>query len=103
MKLVDFINEKKFYIILTIFFVITCEILLLPFKKIIFLKIYIGIIPIIIILVSIIFEYYKKKVFYNKLEQNIKELKYKYLISEIINTPDFLEGKILKEMLQESR
>ena len=39
---------------------------------------------------------------YNELKSNLDELDDKYLISEIINTPDFLEGKILKKSMQEA-
>ena len=40
MKKIDFIKDKKLYIILTVFLIITCEILLIPFKMSIFIKAY---------------------------------------------------------------
>ena len=101
MKKIDFIKDKKLYIILTVFLIITCEILLIPFKMSIFIKAYIGITPLIILIIVLTAEYYKKKAFYNKLMQNMEELKEKYLISEIISTPDFMEGRILKELLND--
>ena len=101
MKKIDFIEDKKLYIILTVFLIITCEILLIPFKMSIFIKAYIGITPLIILIIVLTEEYYKKKAFYNKLMQNMEELKEKYLISEIISTPDFMGGRILKELLNE--
>ena len=101
MKKIDFIKDKKLYIILTVFLIITCEILLIPFKMSIFIKAYIGTTPLIILIIVLTAEYYKKKAFYNKLMQNMEELKEKYLISEIISTPDFMEGRILKELLND--
>ena len=101
MKKIDFIKDKKLYIILTVFLIITCEILLIPFKMSIFIKEYIGITTLIILIIALTAEYYKKKAFYNKLMQNMEELKEKYLISEIISTPDFMEGRILKELLND--
>ena len=37
-----------------------------------------------------------------KLIKNMEDLKEKYLISEIIKTPNFIEGKILKDILQDT-
>lgn len=47
-------------------------------------------------------EYYKKKSYYDTLQEKLNELDAKYLISEITQNPSFVEGKILKEMLQET-
>ena len=65
------------------------------------MRIYIGLAPIILLIVALIIEYGKKKRFYDTLKQNMSELDDKYLISEIIDTPDFFDGKILKETLQD--
>ena len=91
MKFRDFIKEKILLIFLVLF---------LPYTQIgIFTRLYIAICPIIIIGIDITIEYRKKKNFYNELKSNLDELDDKYLISEIINTPDFLEGKILKKSI----
>lgn len=66
------------------------------------MRIYIGLAPIILLIVALIIEYGKKKRFYDTLKQNMSELDDKYLISEIIDTPDFFDGKILKETLQDA-
>lgn len=103
MRFKDFIKEKILLIFLTLFLIISSEILLLPYTQIVtFTRIYIAICPIIIIAISIFIEYRKKKNFYNELKNNLDELEDKYLISEIINTPDFIEGKILKKSMQET-
>ena len=52
--------------------------------------------------IDIVVEYRKKSNFYNELKNNLEKLDNKYLISEIINTPDFIEGKILKNTIQET-
>ena len=103
MKFGEFIKEKILLIFLVLFVIVSSEILLLPYTQIgIFTRIYIAISPIIIIGIDITIEYRKKKNFYNELKSNLDELGDKYLISEIINTPDFLEGKILKKSMQEA-
>ena len=103
MKFRDFIKEKILLIFLVLFVIVSSEILLLPYTQIgIFTSLYIAICPIIIIGIAIAVEYRKKKVFYNEFKNNLDELEDKYLISEIINTPDFIEGKILKKSMQET-
>ncbi|SDA20613.1 Signal transduction histidine kinase [Ruminococcus sp. YE71] len=44
----------------------------------------------------------RKKSWYDKLENCLGELDKKYLLSEMVSDPDFLEGHILYEALQES-
>ena len=103
MKFRDFIKEKILLIFLVLFVIVSSEILLLPYTQIgIFTRLYIAICPIIIIGIAIAVEYRKKKVFYNEFKNNLDELEDKYLISEIMNTPDFIEGKILKKSMQET-
>ena len=103
MKFREFIKEKILLILLVLFIITSSEILLLPYPQIeIFVRLYIAICPIIIISIDIIIEYRKKNNLYKELKNNLEKLDSKYLISEIINTPDFIEGKILKNTIQET-
>ena len=103
MKFGEFIKEKILLIFLVLFIIASSEILLLPYPQIeIFVRLYIAICPVIIIGIDIVVEYRKKSNFYNELKNNLEKLDTKYLISEIINTPDFIEGKILKNTIQET-
>ena len=103
MKFGEFIKEKILLIFLVLFIIASSEILLLPYPQIeIFVRLYIAICPVIIIGIDIVLEYRKKSNFYNELKNNLEKLDTKYLISEIINTPDFIEGKILKNTIQET-
>ena len=103
MKFRDFIKEKMLLISLVLFIIVSSEILLLPYPQIgVFARFYIAICPIIIIGIDIIIEYRKKSNFYNELKSNLEELDTKYLISEIITTPEFIEGQILKNTIQET-
>ena len=102
MRFKDFIKDKILLIIGILLAVISIEILLIIYDISIISKIYIGGIIILVLIISIIAEYMKKKNFYNKLKSNLEELEEKYLISEIINTPNFSEGKILKNIIQET-
>lgn len=53
------------------------------------------------VLVFLLLEYRKKKRFYCKMVENLEELDKKYLITEMIGSPDFLEGKIFCDALYE--
>ena len=52
-------------------------------------------------MISIIIEYFKRKKFYDNLLKMLEELDEKYLITEIIKTPNFLEGQIFKNSLEQ--
>lgn len=102
MSFKEFISNKKVLIFLIIFFIFTSEILLLPYEISRFIKLYIGIAPIVFVLIAILIEYREKQKFYDELNNSLNELKEKYLISEIISVPDFIEGKILKNTIKEA-
>lgn len=102
MRFKDYIKDKILLIIAIIIALISIEILLLAYKIDPIVKIYIAVIIIIVIIVSIFIEYKKKKSFYTQLKDNLSDLQEKYLISEIIRKPNFTEGKILKEVLEDT-
>lgn len=95
-----FLKEKAITILLLLFGIITIEIFLMAYNVGMFIKIYIPLIIMVLYVVSIVIEYFKKKKFYDNLSNMLEELEEKYLITEIINTPNFLEGKILKNALE---
>lgn len=102
MKFRDFIKEKIILIIGIILALISVEILLLAYDINILIRVYCAFIVIFIVILAILIEYKKKKDYYNELLKNMDNLKEKYLISEIIKTPNFIEGKILKDILQDT-
>lgn len=102
MSFIKFLKDKILLIILSLFGVASIEILLLAYKIGVGMRIYIGVSSIVLLFLSIIIEYENKEKFYSTLEQNINELEDKYLIPEVTKTPDFIEGIILKEILQET-
>lgn len=102
MKFRDFIKDRILLIVTVILALISIEILLLAYNIGIIAQIYIAIIIILVVGISIFVEYKNKQHFYNQLKTNMDELNEKYLISEIIKTPNFIEGKILKETIQDT-
>ena len=96
-----FLREKASTILLLLFGLITIEIFLMAYNVGMFIKIYIPLIIIGLYMISIIIEYFKIKKFYDNLLKILEELDEKYLITEIIKTPNFLEGQIFKNSLEQ--
>lgn len=101
MNLKGFIKDRILLTILLLFGLTTIEILLIPYPFGSFIKLYIPIVIISLYLIAIFIEYFTKKAFYKNIYNTLNGLSDKYLITEIINTPNFTEGKILKDILEE--
>ena len=103
MNFKNYVKENLVTLLLVIFPIITIEIILMIYNNISNLtRIYIFISIIIAYFLGIYYSYYKRKNYYNKILNILKELDKKYLISEMTGNPNFIEGKILKEILQET-
>ena len=102
MKFKDFIKDKIVLIVTVILALISIEILLLAYNVGMIVRIYVTAIIVIVVAISLLLEYKRKQHFYDSLKANMDELNEKYLISEIIKTPNFIEGKILKEVMQDT-
>ena len=102
MKFSSFMKDKILQISLIIFGIITIEIFLMAYKLGNFIKIYIPIILLSLYGISILIEYFIKNKYYKNIYQMLEDLEDKYLITEVIKKPDFAEGKILKEVLEQT-
>lgn len=101
MTFLKLIKEKILTIILIVFSLITIEIFFMTYPLNTYIKIYTPIIIITSYLIGLIYEYNKKKKYYNYLEKILNQLKEKYLITEVIKKPEFIEGKIIYETLEQ--
>lgn len=97
----SFIKEKLISIFLLIFSIITIEIFYMAYPTSVFIKIYTPIIIILSYLIGVLFEYFNKKNYYKFIKNILNELEEKYLITEIITKPNFEEGKLLVDILNE--
>ena len=102
MSFKEYIKEKVLTTSLLIFALITIEIFLAIYPLGRFIKIYIPIVIITVYCIGIMIEYLTKKAYYNNMINIINELEEKYLITELIRTPTFEEGKILKNVLEQT-
>lgn len=97
----DFIKGKLLTITLILFSLATIEIFLMAYPFGNFIKIYIPLSIILFWVIGILVEYFIKRNYYTNLKNTLEELDEKYLITEIIQEPSFIEGKILKQNLEE--
>ena len=97
----DFIKDKAFQISLIIFALITIEIFLIMYKFVFFIKIYIPAIIFFAYIIGLFIEYLNKNKYYSNINNILDELEDKYLITEIIKEPEFIEGKIFEDILRQ--
>lgn len=102
MRFKDFLRDKLLTISLLLFGLITIEIFLAIYPIGNFIKFYIPIILLVLYLIGIVIEYLSKRKFYENVFHTLDELDEKYLINELIKTPNFIEGKLLRNVLEQT-
>jgi signal transduction histidine kinase len=102
LKFSEFLKDKIIAIVLTIFLVTTVIAFLSVTKIDLFIKIYIPTAIVVVFVIVLMLEYLHKKRFYNAVKESLQELDEKYLIAETMESPIFLDGKILKNILVET-
>ncbi len=101
MKFIDYIKDKIFSIIIYFIFLLLIFIFLISFSVNIFLLFSILFFYMISIFITLIYDYYRRKKFYNYMNKKLEELDQKYLISELIKDCDFIDANIFKDYLYE--
>lgn len=101
MKLNNYIKDRLLPILFSIIILFSITIILYLFNINIYLIIMIDLILLSNYLVIFLYSYYRKNKFYNNLIKSLSLLDKKYLITEIIEKPDFNEGIILTDILYE--
>jgi len=101
MKFINYIKDKIITISIKIISLIFLILLLMVLKVSID-----GIICCLFIIITtdifvLLYNYFRKRSFYKNLQINLNLLEEKYLITELIKNPDFLEGKIFYDSLYE--
>lgn len=101
MRFIDYLVDKIFSIVTYIIVLALVISFLEIFKVNTFLIVYIPLFITIGYLTIFLYDFFRKRDYYNKLFESLNELDKKYLIQEIISKPNFLEGKLLYETMQE--
>ena len=101
MKLSRYLKDKLYFIILFLTFLSLIILLLVGFKVSLELIIVIISLLVIFAILVLIIEYLKKRNFYNEFINIVDKLDKKYLVIEMLNSPNFQEGEILYNELFE--
>ncbi len=101
MNFKEFLKDKILFLILFLLGLLAIEIFLIPYPFANFIKIYIPVSLLFLVIISLMIEYFTKRKFYQNISQIMEELEEKYLITEIIKKPNFVEGKLFKIWLEE--
>ncbi|MBK1809824.1 sensor histidine kinase [Clostridium sp. YIM B02505] len=102
MSLIDYLKDRLLFLLINfILSIIICSIMLLIniSTSVIVLTLSIWFLP---IFSFIIVEFIKSKRFYEEVTSTMDNLDRKYLLSEIIEEPNFIEGKVLYNILKDT-
>ncbi len=99
MKFGNYLKDKIISILIYLTFVIIIFLLLIAFKTNSSLNIAIISLLIAFEIINLLYDYFRKKNFYDTLKYNLDNLNKKFLISEMIKNPNFIEGQILYNAL----
>ena len=102
MNLRDFIRERIVFIIINLLILLFTAVLLMVLKVDSFAILFIIIINGVGILTYHIFDYLRKKQYYDEIKENMESLDKKYLISEVIEEGTFTESKLIYDVICKS-
>ena len=101
MKLSTYLKDKLYAFLIFIIYIIILIIFLIALKLSSSIIIFITVFTIVIFFVILFFDYFRKRKFYSELLDKLNTLDKKYLLIEMLLEPNFLEGKILYDVLDE--
>lgn len=102
MSLSDFIKERIIFIIINFLILLFTAALLYALNVGGFAIIFIVIINALGILSFHIYDYLRKKQYYDEIKENMESLDKKYLISEVIEEGNFTESKLIYDVINKS-
>jgi signal transduction histidine kinase len=101
MKLLDYCKDKIVSIFIFFLLLIIVISLLLIFNVNLFLIVYISLFISFSYIGVFLYEFFRRREYYNTLLNNLENLDQKYLVNEMLMKPNFLEGKIFFESMQD--
>ena len=100
MKIVDFLIDKGMFIFIMLFVAVFEALIFWAFNLNKYLIAIIIIINILGMFAVLTLEYMKKRRFYNNIVTSVQSLDKKYLLSEMLDRPNFIEGIVFYEALK---
>ena len=101
MKIGSYLKDKWFIIFLFLFFYFIFLSFIIGFKIEIQFRIIFSVVYLLLVIALFCYDYFRKCFFYKNMMNNLNLLDEKYLLCELIKKPNFLEGKIIYELLYE--
>ena len=101
MKLSTYLKDKLFAFLIFIIYIIILILFLIALKLTSSIIIFITVFTVVIFSLILLYDYFRKRKFYNELLDKLNSLDKKYLLIEMLLEPNFLEGKILYDVLDE--
>ena len=101
MKLSDYLKDKFFIIVLVFLTYFIIYAFMIGFKIIGEFKLCFTVLYFLLFLILFLYDFGRKYFFYQEILSKLNLLEEKYLICELVNKPNFLDGEILYQMLYE--
>lgn len=101
MKLSTYLKDKLYAFLIFAIYIIILILFLIALKLTSSIIIFITVFTIVIFSLILLYDYFRKRKFYNELLDKLNTLDKKYLLIEMLLEPNFLEGKILYDVLDE--
>ena len=102
MSIIEFLRERIVFLIINILILIFTGVLLKSLGVDSYPIIFIIFINFIGILIFHVYDYIKRRRYYNEVLNNLDALDKKYLISEVIEEPNFIDGKVLYSIIEQT-
>ena len=101
MKLSTYLKDKLYAFLIFAIYIIILILFLIALKLTSSIIIFITVFTVVIFVLILLYDYFRKRKFYNELLDKLNTLDKKYLLIEMLLEPNFLEGKILYDVLDE--
>ena len=101
MKLSTYLKDKLYAFLIFAIYIIILILFLIALKLTSSIIIFIIVFTVVIFSLILLYDYFRKRKFYNELLDKLNTLDKKYLLIEMLLEPNFLEGKILYDVLDE--
>ena len=102
MRMIEYFKEKIIFIIINIIVLIITSYLLFGLNVSSYAIILICILNFLASILFFIYDYLRKRKYYNSLLKKLDELDKKYFIADVASEGDFLEGEILFEIIEQA-
>lgn len=100
MKFIDFLKDKSLHIVMFLISLLMTIVVLNVLNLNLYTVTFISCLYTVAFIIPLAIEFLRKSRCYNKILDNLKELDQKYLLSEVIEEPYFVEGQILYDTLK---